>query len=944
VGSPSDDERFRLLVESVRDYAIYLLDPRGFVTSWNRGAERIKGYTEKEAIGAPYETFFNPEDRAAQKPQQLLATALREGRVEDFGWRLRKDGSQFWAHATITALRNEAGEHVGFAKVTHDLTDQAYRAFVEAAHAIVWTTDGAGRPNGDSPSWRAFTGQTLEEWRERGAWAPVYPEDVPALRSAWETAKSRKTPFEAEFRLRRADGLYQWMQARAIPLSNPDGTLREWFGVTFDVSERKHAQQELARALEMWTTTLRSIGDAVIATDHEGHVTFMNPVAEELTLWSAAEGQGKNLTEVFTIVNEETRARVADPVQKVLREGKIVGLANHTVLVRRDGSDLPIDDSAAPIRDAGGALVGVILVFRDVSEEKRQTAQRTFLARAGDALLSAVDYRDALSTVVHLAVPRLADWCALDVIEPGWRASQQIAVAHVDPGKVAFARDLARRYPPNPDAQNGVPNVLRTGESELYESIPQETIRAAAVDDEHRRLIDRLQLRSAIVVPLRGRERVFGALTFVYAESGRHYTRDDLVFAEELARRAAIVIERRKLEEERAVLLDRERDAREQAEIANRAKDEFLAVVSHELRTPLNAILGWTAALRRKDPPPEMDRHLAVIERNARAQGRLIEDVLDVSRIISGKLRLDVGSADVKDAIANAVESVRVTAETKKIDLVSQIDPKVGVILADHDRLRQIAANLLSNAVKFTPNGGRVEVHAARDGRVLRLAVKDSGVGIEPALLSAIFEPFKQADASTTRAHGGLGLGLAIVRQLVLAHGGTVHAESDGRGKGATFVVEIPIVELPPLKRAAVESSMPPAAAPSKLAGLKVLVVDDEVDAAELVKDLLASHGAAVQVALSATDALQTFRGFRPDVIVSDIGMPDVDGYTFIRRIRAMTAAEGGRTPAVALSAYARSEDSDRAFAAGFQTHVAKPVEPEHLVIVVANIAGLPLE
>ncbi|HEV8244338.1 MAG TPA: ATP-binding protein, partial [Polyangiaceae bacterium] len=407
--------------------------------------------------------------------------------------------------------------------------------------------------------------------------------------------------------------------------------------------------------------------------------------------------------------------------------------------------------------------------------------------------------------------------------------------------------------------------------------------------------------------------------------------------AEELARRAAIVIERRRLEDERGILVEREREARAQAELASRAKDEFLAMVSHELRNPLNAILGWARLLSQRDLPPEVLKHLGTIERNARAQARLVDDVLDVSRIISGKLRLDFGNASIEQAIADAVEAARPIAESKRLTLTTNVEPGIGV-RADQVRLQQIIANLISNAVKFTPSGGEVSLDASLFGSLLRVTVRDSGEGIEKALLSTIFEPFRQADGSTTRRHGGLGLGLAIVRRLVEAHGGTVRAESAGKGLGSTFVVELP----------ARSSSEPPFAGPRgdrltlpELSGLRVLVVDDEADAVELLRALCTDAGATVEVARSAKEVLDKLPGFRPDVVVSDIGMPEMDGYALMRHIRALPETEGGATPAIAVTAYVRREDAQRALASGFQAHVTKPVDPAQLLSVVARVSSL---
>jgi PAS domain S-box-containing protein len=938
VGTGSD-VRYRLLVESVKDYAIFLLDTSGRVLSWNQGAERIKGFRADEIIGEHFSRFYPPEDKGEGKPERELAFALRHGRVEDEGWRVRKDGTRFWANVVITALFDETGKHVGFAKVTRDLTERSFRTFVEATNTIVWTADPEGKPNADSPSWRAFTGQSPEAWRGPAPWEPVHPDDAPAMKLAWERAAAEKSVFEHEQRIRRFDGAWRWMRARAVPFADGEGDVREWFGVLQDVTARHEAETARDRELVRWTTTLKSIGDAVITTDRQGRIAFMNATAEQLTHWTAEEASGRPLEDIFAIVNEETRHRVENPVQKVLREGGVVGLANHTVLVRPDGSDLPIDDSAAPIRFEDGGLDGVVLVFRDKSEEKREEVRRLFLARAGEALSASEDYREALRLVAQLAVPRLADLCTVDIVEPGGSEARQLAVAHADPAKLAFARQLGSRYPPDPKAPRGAANVIRTGKSELYAEITPEMIALAAGGDEHRALLEKLSPRSAMVVPLRGRGRVLGALSFLRCETGLRYGPDDVAFAENLASHAALVIERRLLEEEREQLLERERVARAEAERANRAKDEFLATVSHELRTPLNAILGWSVMLRRKRLAPDVERVLAIIERNARAQARLIDDGLDVSRIISGKLRLEMGSADVGEAVTTATEGLRPVAEQKGVTLRASIDPQMGDIVGDRERLQQIVWNLVSNAIKFTPSGGEVHVEARQVSSVVRIVVRDTGQGFDPRLKSNIFEPFRQADASTTRRHGGLGLGLAIVRQLVVAHGGVVSAESEGERKGATFVVELPARPQATLRRAPSGPRVAREERP-RLGGLRVLVVDDDADARELLSALLAAHGADVDLAGSAQEALTRFSARRPDLVVSDIGMPLVDGYALLREIRAKPEAEGGRTPALALTAYARSEDIDLAFEAGFQAHIAKPVEPDELVAMVASLAA----
>jgi PAS domain S-box-containing protein len=720
----------------------------------------------------------------------------------------------------------------------------------------------------------------------------------------------------------------------------------------------RHCSQALLRAARLqredegrrwFTTTLRSIGDAVIATDAEGRVEFLNPVAESLTGWAEDEARGRPLDEVFSIFSEQTREAVESPVTKVLRRGTIVGLANHTFLRSRRGLEIPIDDTGAPICNESGRMLGVVLVFRDVTDKKRERIRTEFLARAGEVLGASIDYQATLATVARFAVPTLADWCSVDLLEPGSSNPRQVAVAHVDESKVRFARELGERYPPDPNAPTGVPHVIRTGTSELYTEIPRALLEGSARDAEHLRIIRDLRLESAMVVPLRVRGRPLGAITFVYADSGRRYSADDLAFAEDFARRAAMAIENALALKETEDARARERELRDEAEFANRAKDEFLATVSHELRTPLNAILGWTVTLRRRNEREDIDRALAIVERNARLQAKLVEDVLDISRTISGKLVLNLGPTSVAEAVSAAVETVAPAAEAKDIKTSVDVHDESLTITADSDRFQQIIWNLLSNAVKFTPRQGVVGVTAYRDGPDICVCVRDTGEGIRREVLPFVFEAFQQADASTTRRHGGLGLGLAIVKRLVSAHGGTVRADSEGEGKGATFTIRLPARSVvPAISRAPRGTALPRGAAriedAPRLDGLRLLVVDDEEDALRLVTEVLREQGAEVHVAMSAREALEMFGTVQPDVVVSDIGMPDADGLSLIRKIRARSPQQGGRTPAVALTAYARAEEAQRAFAAGFQMHIAKPVEPAHLATVVANLGGRTLD
>jgi PAS domain S-box-containing protein len=412
------------------------------------------------------------------------------------------------------------------------------------------------------------------------------------------------------------------------------------------------------------------------------------------------------------------------------------------------------------------------------------------------------------------------------------------------------------------------------------------------------------------------------------------------------------VTEKHRIATEREQLLESERAARSEAERASRTKDEFLATLSHELRTPLNAVIGWTAVLRKtKGLPPDAANALNVIDRNARAQAQIIADLLDMSSIISGKVRLDVQRLDIAGIVEATVETVRPTAQAKGVHVKSVLDPNAGPVRGDPNRLQQVLWNLLTNAVKFTPKDGHVTVSLARVSSHLEIEVADSGEGVDPAFLPHVFDRFRQADASTIRRHGGLGLGLSIVKQLVELHGGSITAKSPGPGLGSSFRVSLPLMaahDLPEergkeaLAATSVEPSHIDGFCDTDLSGMRVLVVDDELDARSLIQRLLQDCKADVVTAASVSEAFDIIVGETPDLIVSDIGMPGEDGYGLIRRVRALKNGKS-QIPAIALTAYARTEDRVKAINAGFQLHLSKPVEPVELLAMVNSLVKRPV-
>ncbi|HEY7462494.1 MAG TPA: ATP-binding protein [Gemmatimonadota bacterium] len=651
----------------------------------------------------------------------------------------------------------------------------------------------------------------------------------------------------------------------------------------------------------------------------------------------------------LALVHPDDRDRVAGAVEKALNEASAYEAEFR--IRRPDGSEAWILGKGRVLLDERGFAARLLGVGLDVTARKaaererarllaleqqaRQDAEKAeqraqFLSDAAVRLASSLDYETTLNSVARLSVPEIADWCVIDVLEADG-SIRRIAIVHDDPAKVEQAWAEQRSHPIQIDEPQGAARVLRTGAAELYPEMTDAHLQAAARSPEHLEVLRGWGIRSAMWVPLVARGRTLGAMSFGAAESGRSFGPVDLAFAERLAQRCALAVDNARLYGE--------------AQEANRAKDEFLATLSHELRTPLNAIAGWTYLLRQGTLGPEQaEQALQVIERNTRMQARLVDDLLDLSRIVTGKLRLELRGLELGPVVNAALDVVRPAAEARQIRLEATVGRDVGPVLGDPSRLQQAIWNVLSNAVKFTPREGSVRVEVSRTGLLARISVTDTGKGISPELLPHLFERFRQGDSTHARRHGGLGLGLAIVRHIVELHGGTVWAESAGERRGSTFVIELPVSRLEGVARtglgqAGVQSGGEEV--PS-LAGLRVLVVEDERDARELVRVLLTRSGAQVQAVASADQALQALAQHPAHVVVSDLGLPGVDGYELVRRINHLAARRGLRIPVVALTAYAQDHDRRRAVEAGFQAYVTKPVDPAALASAIVQLAAQP--
>lgn len=655
----ASEDRYRLLVDSVRDYAIFMLDPGGHVISWNAGAERFNGYKAEEITGSHVSRFYPPEALARGLPRIELETAAREGTFEDEGWRVRKDGSLYWANVVVTAMRDDAGTLVGFAKITRDLT------------------------------------------------------------------------------------------------------------------ERRNHEEALRRSEERFRLLVEGVSDyAIFMLDVNGRVATWNVGAQRIKGYAANEIIGKHFSVFYP---EDVRASgwPEHELKVATEQGRFVDKGWR---VRKDGTQFWALVTITAVRDRHGKLVGFAKLTRDMTD----------------------------------------------------------------------------------------------------------SMRMEEMEEAHRR-----------------REEV----------------------------------------------LDAERNARIAAQRATRIKDEFLATLSHELRTPLSAIIGWTQVLQKAQDSgraADVARAVDVIDRNARIQIRLIDDLLDLNRIMTGKLHLETEQVSVATVVQAAVDATMPAARSMGVDLHVLLTPEPLRVSGDGSRLQQIAWNLLQNAIKFTPPGGRVDVELRRVDDQVELQVRDTGIGIPESFLPNVFERFSQQDGSASRVHGGLGLGLAISRQLVELHGGQIEARSAGTNQGATFTVRLPLsvfqAEEERAERLLVdETRASENQALPRLDGMYAYVVDDEDDALELICRILADQGAKVSAFSCAQDLLDALQTSRPTVVISDIGMPKMDGFQMIKALRA-TEPAGSRVPALALTAFARPEDRKQALLAGFQGHLAKPFDAGELILLVKNL------
>ncbi len=909
----------------------------------------------------------------------------------------------------------------------------------------------------------------------------------------------------------------RWTRAIIYPLKDVGGNVQEVILIHEDITERKRSERKseyLAEQVEKQKKHLQELVASVPGVvweawgepDEENQrIDFVSEYVTEMLGYTVEEWLSTPNFWLKIVHPEDKVKAAAKAAETFATRGNGI---NRFRWVAKDGAVFWVEARSLVICNEKGEPVGMRGVTMDITERKQREDAERFLFEAGLTLSSSLDYEKTLKTVAELAVPHFADWCAIDMVDEDGKL-QRLAVAHIDPEKIAWAEEIHAKYPPDSNLPTGVYNVLKTGEPEFYPDISDDLLVQSSRSEEHLDMLREIGINSAMLVPLKTHDSIFGVISFVNS-GGRSHTKEDLTLAEDLANRAALAVENARLfraeqntrraaqrtsdflkrllsvsgslsqalmpkevaeavieqairsvgahaglvvavnednselnvigtvgfpaevtekwrnfdlsqkvpladavrtqqpvfienfelylEEypflgplasvtksralaafplvvkgktiggiglsfpkvqsfegddrifllalvqqcaqalDRAKLYENEQNLRTEAEIANRLKDEFLATVSHELRTPLNAIVGWSSLLRsNRLESSEVERAIETIDRNARSQAQIIEDLLDVSRIITGNLKLKFETVTLDKIVGETVESLKPTAEAKNIEIKIGLEKGV-FVRGDAERLQQVFWNLFSNAVKFTQNGGHIEVRLESADDFAEVTVKDDGQGINPKFVPFVFERFRQADATTTKNHAGLGIGLSIVRHLVEMHGGSVKAASEGTGKGATFSVRIPVVSNK-------KSTMPKTQKESNsektsLRGLRVLIVDDEKDSLELLETLIELYGAHAETAGSAAEALEVLENYDPHLLISDIAMPEEDGYALIQKVRTRSD-EKSSIPAIALTAYARESDKKRVLEAGFQRHLTKPIDDERLIGAILELSGL---
>lgn len=650
--------------------------------------------------------------------------------------------------------------------------DEAYfRHLAEAMPQIVFVTDARGKVEYYNQHWYDYTGFPRGTYRTEDWIAAVHPDDRPAMLARRDADVTTGELFEAEYRLRRHDGVYRWHLGRGVPVKDAAGNVIRRFGAAIDITEQK----ETAERLRYYAILVERMQDAVITTDPDLRIRLWNPGAERLYGWKADEVIGLVAPELLQSTIETGERGKAAWYAVFSQQERWHGEFHKR---RKDGSPVRIESTITYVKDGDGKILGVTAIDRDVTAARAIEENMRFLAEASKVLGSSLDYRTTLAAVAQLGVPEIADWCAVDMLgEDG--AIERLAIAHVDPEKVQWARELQEANPPDPNAPTGVPNVLRTGRAEFYPEITDAMLVAATRNEEELALARRIGFSSAMTVPLRLPDRTIGAMTFVTAESGRHYTGADLAFAEEVASRAALAVENARLyrEARRAIAL----------------RDEFMSLASHELKTPVTSLKMYTQVLQRQAErrgDTDLSDRLLKMDRQTDKLTGLINDLLNVARIQTDQLEYEDAAVDLNAVVHECVDIIQPTTTTHRIAVEGTVE---GRVWGDGERIGQVVTNLLTNAIKYSPQADRVIVRLGARGGAATVSVEDFGIGIAEEHQGKIFDQFYRVSDPSEKTYPGLGLGLFIASEIVKRHGGVMEVRS-ASGKGTTFTFALPLL------------------------------------------------------------------------------------------------------------------------------------------------------
>jgi PAS domain S-box-containing protein len=776
--------------------------------------------------------------------------------------------------------------------------------------AIVWITDAERQCTYVNDRWLEFSGRKREDELGFGWLSEMHEDDVATSMAIFESAFSGRRPVQLEYRQRRHDGAYRRMLSRGVPRFDVDGAFAGYIGVALDIEDLRHAESErtrLAAEVEHERERLLAIVSNVPGVVWEAwgdpdektqRINFVSDHVERMLGYSTAEWLSTPNFWLSIVHPDDREAASRHAHDHYLAGG---AATNRFRWITKDGRAIWCEAHSTVIHDAAGNPAGMRGVTLDITARKRAEDSLQFLARASEKLASSLDYEATINATAELGVPAFGDWCTVGLFDRP--DPYRSAIVHSDPQKNALAQTLMT-MPRRKDMPADIIAKFAKLEPFILD-IDDELLPKITYNEQHAAIVRELGCRSMLVVPIAARDKPLGTLTFMSGTPNR-YDQADLELASLLARRAAIAIDNTNLYKA--------------AVDASAAKDEVLATVSHELRTPMTATLGWVRLLSLGQLDAETQKTaLHAIENATASQARLIDDILDVSSIVLGKFRLERGPVDLRTVVDRATEALAPTLTAKAITIDVDTSRWHGVVQGDASRLQQIVWNLLANAVKFGHRAGHIDVALERDDDVARIIVRDDGSGIDPEFLPHMFDRFRQAEGGSTRSHGGLGLGLAIVRHLAELHGGTVHADSPGRGKGATFTVEIP---------APVEADESPHISLPNLARKQILVVDNEQPTLDFVSTVLRQCGAGVTTARSADEALLALNAADHDLVLTDISMPDVDGYAMMREVRAIKPS----MPAIALTA------RNDVVHDGFARVLRKPIDPLELAAQVAAV------